>query len=280
MSAFDPEMGEPKGLSGVPAASVRDGLWWMPPVELPLFQTAWWETASPEDRRAYARMETANSAAWIIQIELYLLRTLTRIASGGRNQDLDQIARESGEEWNHIRLFDQLINETGERPEVPSRFGRAILFVLGRRAVGSIFPTVVTFLAESYIYAVHEACIAADVTCDPRVTAVVVRHAREERGHLAFARRTLRAQWRTAGPLHRTWVRAAAPGIAAIMGHVVYTFPLARNESRWQIQKLVWRSDAHRRQVRQRYRPAVAFLTDVGVITRRSGALWRKLRLV
>jgi len=251
--------------------------WWVPPGELPLYGTTWWDSSSEVQRRDYARQEAANGAAWIIQIELYLLLVLLRQFSAADARDRRQIARESAEEWEHIRLFSEVIRVTGAAPTIPNRLGRAVLFFLRRRSLGTLYPMVVTYLAESYVYAFHEACVNGDVPCDGRVTEVLDIHMRDERGHLAFAQRKIVALWPVAGAFERCAIRVGAPLIAAVIGHAVFTIPAG--QGRFECHRLAWKAPTHRARVEARFERAVAFLGETGVVTRRSRGLWRRLRV-
>lgn len=255
--------------------------WWMPPEELPLFNTSWWTGATEQQRRDYARQEAVKCAAWIIELEYALLAILTRVIrhAAARHQ-VPAFAAEASDEWRHIRMFTQVIEATGADAVDTGPIVRTASWIFRRPVFGDTAPFILTFMMESYILAVHDACLSSPARLEPAARQAHMRHANDEVRHLRLAREEIVQRWPRLKPIARAAVRTSLLLVGATVVHTAFSTPESRSTSARSLRREVRSSQHYRRLQRARFRHALAFLSEIGVSGAISRRVWRALRLV
>lgn len=263
-------------------APLVDGLWYMSPERMSLFETPLWKTLSEEQRIELSKHEVASVASVGLWFELMLMQLLVRdlYDDDPRAQRMHYALTEIADECRHSTMFGKAIARCGvpaygPRPEI-HRLGRLFKAIAtGPSAFGA------TLVAEETLDRWQREQLA-DERVQPLIRMVSRIHVLEEARHMTFAREEVQRampqlsrrglRWHQMVTAHTSLMVARAlvnPDVYRVVG-------IDPREGRRQAlanphyrATLAWMGE----------RP-VAFLREQGLVARHHDKVWRASMLV
>lgn len=257
---------------------------WERPADDPLGATAWYR-AQPQPVRARLSLHLIASQMKIgIEFERVLKQGLLEFAgtlpSGA--PEFRYAYHEVIEEAQHSLMFQEFVNRTGLPVRGLSRLDR-----LGGRHVvtlGKRFPALFFLFVlggEDPIDHAQRQVLRSGETLHPLIKRIMQIHVTEEARHVAFARQYLREHVPALGRPARAWLAVRAPIILALMTRAMMRPPAdvvrAYGMPRAVVAEAYTRSPIHRAFVLESLAKVRGLCAELGLVTRRSVGLWRRL---
>lgn len=196
------------------ALDVGDPRWQLDPKTDPLAATDWYAEQPLQRRIDMGRWITANTLKATIQFEQMLIRGVVHYAGNLRNGSpvFRYLMHELIDEANHIQMFQEFINRTGE--DVPgmrrgSRFIGPILGFIGGYA--SIFHFIGVLCGEQPLHYQQTLQHRGAANVPPLLNKVTYIHLAEEARHITFADDYLAERMRNSSRFRRATYAIAFP---------------------------------------------------------------------
>ena len=254
--------------------------YFLPPEDLPLYGTSVWAAMSEPERIAYSRHELAalcGAGIWFenVLMQLVLKHLYELPATDGSHRYL---LVETADECRHSAMFGEVIRRAGTPDyRVPPWLRWMGRFFL---ATASAPEGYLGILAAEELLDASNRRTMSDDRIHPISRGVARVHVAEEARHISYARSFVDHAWPHAGRFARLRTRMRAPFIVQAIvwcttNPAVYA-ALGRPDAR----RSAIGNPIHRRRVVADLARLTGLLTEMGIITRRNRALWRRLGLV
>ncbi|ANW66447.1 aminobenzoate oxygenase [Mycobacterium sp. djl-10] len=261
-----------------------DPRWRLDPETAPLAFTEWYAQQSPSRQIDMGRWITANTLKVTSQFEMVLIRGVLHYSGKLPNGSpvFRYLVHELGEECNHIQMFQEFVNRTGE--DVP-----------GMRRASRIFAPILGFLG-GYFNVIHfigvlcgEQPLHHQQTVQHRGLAgvppllhkITYIHLAEEARHISFADDHLAERMRRAGRLRRAAYAIAFPLLLRwLIGEMIgqpRSFARQFGIPRQVFKSAYWRSDQSRRMMADSAADVRRTAEELGLRTVWSRWIWRLL---
>lgn len=261
-----------------------DPRWRLDPETAPLAFTEWYAQQSPSRQTDMGRWITANTLKVTSQFEMVLIRGVLHYSGKLPNGSpvFRYLVHELGEECNHIQMFQEFVNRTGE--DVP-----------GMRRASRIFAPILGFLG-GYFNVIHfigvlcgEQPLHHQQTVQHRGLAgvppllhkITYIHLAEEARHISFADDHLAERMRSAGRLRRAAYAIAFPLLLRwLIGEMIgqpRSFARQFGIPRQVFKSAYWRSDQSRRMMADSAADVRRTAEELGLRTVWSRWIWRAL---
>ncbi len=261
-----------------------DPRWRLDPETAPLAFTEWYAQQSPSRQTDMGRWITANTLKVTSQFEMVLIRGVLHYSGKLPNGSpvFRYLVHELGEECNHIQMFQEFVNRTGE--DVP-----------GMRRASRIFAPILGFLG-GYFNVIHfigvlcgEQPLHHQQTVQHRGLAgvppllhkITYIHLAEEARHISFADDHLAERMRRAGRLRRAAYAIAFPLLLRwLIGEMIgqpRSFARQFGIPRQVFKSAYWRSDQSRRMMADSAADVRRTAEELGLRTVWSRWIWRAL---
>jgi hypothetical protein len=261
----------------------EDPRWQLPPDDV-LGATAWYQSR-PQGVRARIGLHMMATFMKIgLQFEGVLKRGLLEFALQLPNgsPEFRYAYHEIIEEAQHSLMFQEFVNRSGF--DIPGlvwwqRIGARQVMRFGRTFPELFFVFVLG--GEDPIDYVQRMALRSGRDMHPLLRRIMQIHVTEEARHLCFARHYLKEHAHRLGPLRRSMLAQRAPFILAVMaqlmmrpsGQIVRTYGIPRAV----IREAYTRNPVHRARTLEALRKVRELCAEIGIITPRSGRLWRLL---
>jgi hypothetical protein len=266
------------------ALDAKDPRWQLDPDSSPLAATDWYAEQPLQRRIDMGRWITANTLKATIQFEMLLIRGV--VHHTGKLPNASAVFRylmhEVVDEANHILMFQEFINRTGE--DVPgmrraSRFIGPILGVVGGYA--SVFHFVGILCGEQPLHYQQTLQHRSGVGVPPLLNQITYLHLAEEARHITFADdylahgmqragRVRRAMYAIAFPFYLRWLIGESMGLPR-------TFARQFGVPRRVFKTAYWRSASSHRILAESAADVRRVAEDLGLRTAWSRWMWRLL---
>ncbi len=247
-----------------------------------LYGTRFFDELSAQQQVELGKHEVASVAATGIWLESVLMRLLTRKAywSDPLSRHAQYALAELGEETRHTIMFARMIERLGTPCYLPSRVIMRLGGMLATIAHGpSLWGAIL--IGEEIIDRLQRE-VVPDPSIQPLIRMVSGIHVVEEARHVGFARAELRRSLsgtpRFALPFHRLVLARTAFIVSRVMinPRVYLAVGLDPRTAR----RAALRNPHYQASIRYGGEKLVAFLTEEGLIGRRSRFLWRRAFLL
>ena len=261
-----------------------DPRWQLDPASAPLGATQWYAEQSIETRIALGRWITANTLKVTLQFEMMLVRGVVHYAGKMPNGSpiFRYLLHELGDECNHIHMFQEFVNRTGE--DVPgmrrgSRVIGPILAFIGGYA--NILHFIGVLCGEQPLHFQQTLQHRGAAHVPPLLNKITYIHLAEEARHISFADDHLAQRMRDAG-----WVKRALYAITFpvflrwLIGEMIgapRTFAREFGIPRQVFKQAYWRSPRSRQMMVQSAADVRKVADDLGLRTVWSRWIWRLL---
>lgn len=196
------------------ALDSNDPRWLLDPDSAPLAATDWYAEQPLQRRIDMGRWITANTLKVTQQFEFMLIRGV--VHSAGKLPNGSPVFRyllhEMSDECNHIQMFQEFVNRTGE--DVPGMrrgariFGPILAFIGG---YASVFHMIAVLCGEQPLHHQQTMQHRGALAVPPLLNKITYIHLAEEARHIAFADDHLAQQVQRAGRLRRALYAVAVP---------------------------------------------------------------------
>lgn len=168
----------------------NDPRWQLDPDTDPLAPTDWYAEQSLQRRIDMGRWITANTLKSTVQFEMMLIRGVVHYAGVLPNGSsvFRYLLHEMVEECNHMQMFQEFVNRTGE--DVPGMrrgsriFGPILAFIGG---YGSIFHLIGVLCGEQPLHYQQTLQHRGAAQVPPLLNKITSIHLAEEARHITFA---------------------------------------------------------------------------------------------
>ncbi|PYC77738.1 hypothetical protein C7C46_17945 [Streptomyces tateyamensis] len=254
----------------------------LPAHRVTLYGTHLWDRLTPRQQAALSTHQLASVTSAGIWFELILMNGLIRHVYDGdlTTQHAQYALTEVADECRHSTMFAKYITRTGYPSARPSRRAhrRGKLHLL-------INDTTLTFAGAIFVEEFTDAMqreMIRDESLQPLARSVAKIHVIEEARHIGYAKPELERRWARMSTARRALFRQAMgvvayESVAECINPRIYAMAgldpaearkAAAANPHWQAAKADWA------------RKAVAFFTELGIIDRRSEAMWRRAGLL
>ena len=261
-----------------------DPRWQLDPESAPLAATDWYAEQPLQRRIDMGRWITANTFKVTLQFEMMLIRGVVHYAGKMPNGSpvFRYLLHELVDECNHIQMFQEFINRTGE--DVPgmrrgSRFFGPIMGFIGGYANIILFIGVLCGEQPLHFQQTLQHRGAAQVP--PLLNQITYIHLAEEARHISFADDLLAERMQSAGRLKRAWWAFLFPFFLRwLIGEMVgapRTFARQFGVPRRVFKDAYWRSAQSRRMMAESAADVRRTAENLGLRTAGSRWIWRLL---
>jgi hypothetical protein len=266
------------------ALDENDPRWQLDPDTAPLAATEWYAEQPLQRRIDIGRWVTANTLKATQQFEFMLIRGVVHYAGKLPNQSpiFRYLLHEMGEECNHILMFQEFVNRTGENVPGMRRgsriFGPILAFIGG---YANIFHFIGVLCGEQPLH--HQQTMqhrrAAQVP--PLLNKITYIHLAEEARHITFADDHLAERMKSTGRFRRALYAMTLPFFLRwLIGESVgqpRAFARQFGVPRQVFKSAYWRSAASRRILAESAADVRRVAEDLGLLTIWSRWIWRLL---
>ncbi|GAA1236414.1 diiron oxygenase [Kitasatospora nipponensis] len=254
----------------------------LPAHRVSLYGTELWERLTPRQQARLSVHQLASVTAAGIWFELILMNGLVRHVydSDLTTRHAQYALTEVADECRHSTMFARYITKTGYPTARPSKRAH-------RRGKFHLLlnDTTLTFAGAIFVEEFTDAMqreMIRDESLQPLARAVAKIHVIEEARHIGYAKPELERRWARMSPARRAVFRQVI-GVLAYEAVIECVNPrvyglvgldprqarvVAEQNAHWQAAKRDWA------------RKAIAFFTEIGIIDRRSEAMWRRASLL
>ena len=266
------------------ALDKNDPCWQLDPDATPLAATDWYAEQPLERRIDMGRWITANTLKVTLQFEMMLVRGVVHYAGKLPNGSpvFRHLVHELADECNHIQMFQEFVNRTGE--DVPgmrrgSRVFGPILGFIGGYA--SIFHFIGVLCGEQPLHYQQTLQHRGAAQVPPLLNKITAIHLAEEARHITFADEHLGQRLQRAGRFRRAIYAIVFPLLLRwLIGEMIApprAFARQFGIPRRVFKNAYWRS-AQSRRIRAESAADVRLLAeDLGLRTAWSVWIWRML---
>jgi hypothetical protein len=260
----------------------NDPRWQLDPNTDPLAATDWYAEQPLKRRIDMGRWITANTLKASIQFEMMLIRGVVHYAGSLPNGSpvFRYLLHELTDESNHIQMFQEFINRTGE--DVPgmrraSRIIGPILAFIGGYA--SIFHFIAVLCGEQPLHYQQTVQHRGAAQVPPLLNKITYIHLAEEARHITFADDYLAERMQCAGRFRRAMYAGAFPlYLRWLIGESIApprTFARQFGVPRRVFKTAYWRSAQSRRMMAESAADVRRVAENLGLRTAWSRWIWR-----
>ncbi|MDT5093352.1 MAG: hypothetical protein QOH60_2715 [Mycobacterium sp.] len=262
----------------------NDPRWQLDPETTPLGATEWYAEQPLQRRIDMGRWITANTLKVTQQFEMMLIRGVVHYAGSLPNNSpvFRYLFHELTEECNHIQMFQEFINRTGE--DVPGMrrasriFGPILGFIGGYL---NVFHFIGVLCGEQPLHHQQTLQRRGEAQVPPLLTKITHIHLAEEARHLAFADDHLAHRIRDAGRWRRFWYSVWCPLVLRwLIGEMLgqpRAFARQFGIPRQVFKSAYWRSAESRRMMAESAADVRRVAEDLGLRSWWSRWMWRVL---
>jgi len=262
----------------------NDPRWQLDPDAIPLAATDWYAEQPLERRIDMGRWVTANTLKVTLQFEMMLVRGVVHYAGKLPNGSpvFRYLLHELTDECNHIQMFQEFVNRTGE--DVPGMrrgsriFGPILGFVGG---YASIFHFIGVLCGEQPLHYQQTLQHRGAAQVPPLLNKITAIHLAEEARHITFADEHLAQRLQHAGRFRRAMYAIVFPlFLRWLIGEMIApprTFARQFGIPRRVFKAAYWRSARSRRIRAESAADVRRVAEDLGLRTAWSVWIWRLL---
>lgn len=262
----------------------NDSRWQLDPDSAPLAAASWYADQSLKHRIDMGRWMTANTLKVTLQFEMMLIRGVVHYAGKLPNGSpvFRYLLHELTDECNHIQMFQEFVNRTGE--DVPgmrrgSRIFGPILGFIGGYA--SVLHFIGVLCGEQPLHFQQMLQYRAAAQVPPLLNEITYVHLAEEARHIAFCEEHLAEQVQRAGRLKRAIYAIGLPLLLRwLIGEMITpprTFARQFGIPRRVFKTAYWRSGQSRAMMAESAADVRRVAEDLGLRTVWSRWIWRLL---
>lgn len=266
------------------ALDEHDPRWELDPDSAPLAATDWYAQQPLQRRIDMGRWITANTLKVTLQFEMMLIRGVVHYAGKMPNGSpvFQYLLHELIDECNHIQMFQEFVNRTGE--DVPgmrrgSRFIGPILGFIGGYA--NIIHFIGVLCGEQPLHFQQTLQHRGAAHVPPLLNKITYIHLAEEARHISFADDLLAQRMQRVTRLKRAWYAILFPFFLRwLIGEMIgppRTFARQFGVPRKVFKAAFWRSDQSRRMMAESAADVRRVAEDLGLRTTWSRWIWRML---
>lgn len=261
-----------------------DPRWRLDPETAPLASTDWY-AAQPLSRQIdMGRWITANTLKVTSQFEMGLIRGVLHYAGKLPNGSpvFRYLVHELGEECNHIQMFQEFVNRTGEDVPGMRRASRIIVPILGfLGGYFNILHFIGVLCGEQPLHHQQTMQHRGEAGVPPLLHKITYIHLAEEARHISFADEHLSERMRRAGRIRRAGYAIAFPILLRwLIGEMLgqpRSFAREFGIPRQVFKSAYWRSEQSRRMMAGSAADVRRTAEDLGLRTAWSRWIWRML---
>ncbi|MBU9764038.1 diiron oxygenase [Mycobacterium sp. TNTM28] len=262
----------------------NDPRWQLQPDTNLLAATDWYAEQPMEKRVDMGRWIVANTAKVGIQFEMMLIRGVVHYAGKLPNSDpvFQYLMHEVTDECNHIQMFQEFVNRTGEDVPGMRRASRVIGPILGFiGGYASVLHIVAVLCGEQPIHFQQTLWQRRAQQIPPLLNKISYIHLAEEARHITFADDHLVERVRDAGRLRRAAYALMFPlFLRWLMGEILTpprTFARQFGVPRRTFKSAYWRSGYSRQMLAEAAADSRRVADHLGLRTIWSRWIWRVL---
>ncbi|MGV0742660.1 AurF N-oxygenase family protein [Mycolicibacterium sp. XJ870] len=266
------------------ALDVDDPRWQLDPDSAPLAATQWYSEQPLSKRIEMGRWVTANTLKVTLQFEMMLIRGVVHYAGKLPNGSpvFRYLIHELVDECNHIQMFQEFVNRSGENVPGMRRGARFIGPILG--FIGG-YANVIHFIGvlcgEQPLHFQQTLQHRGAAQVPPLLNKITYIHLAEEARHISFADDHLNQRLQSTGRLKRAWYAFLFPFflrwlIGEMMGQP-RTFARQFGVPRRVFKDAYWRSAQSRGMMAESAADVRRVAEDLGLRTAWSRWIWRLL---
>ncbi|OBG47683.1 aminobenzoate oxygenase [Mycolicibacterium fortuitum] len=261
-----------------------DPRWQLDPQSTPLAATDWYAEQSLQRRIDMGRWITANTLKVTLQFEMLLIRGVVHYAHKLPNGSpvVEYLLHELIDECNHIQMFQEFVNRTGEDVPGMRRGSRVIGPILGFiGGYANIIHFIGVLCGEQPLHFQQTLQHRGAAHVPPLLNKITYIHLAEEARHIAFADNLLAERMKDIGRFKRTWYAILFPFflrwlIGEMMGPP-RTFARQFGVPRQVFKSAFWRSARSRQLLAESAADVRRVAEDLGLRTIWSRWIWRML---
>ncbi|WP_166903307.1 diiron oxygenase [Mycobacterium sp. DL440] len=261
-----------------------DPRWQLDPESAPLAATDWYAQQPLQRRIDMGRWVTANTLKVTLQFEMMLIRGVVHYAGKMPNRSpvFQYLLHELIDECNHIQMFQEFINRTGEDVPGMRRGSRVIGPILG--FIGG-YANIILFIGvlcgEQPLHFQQTLQHRGAAHVPPLLNKITYIHLAEEARHISFADDLLAERMGAVTRLKRAWYAILFPFFLRwLIGEMVgppRTFARQFGVPRRVFKAAFWRSDPSRQMMAESAADVRRVAEDLGLRTAWSRWIWRML---
>lgn len=266
------------------ALDETDPRWQLDPVSAPLAATDWYAEQPLSRRIEMGRWVTANTLKVTLQFEMMLIRGVVHYAGKQPNGSavFRYLIHELVEECNHIQMFQEFVNRTGEDVPGMRRGSRVIGPILGFiGGYASIFHFIGVLCGEQPLHFQQTLQHRGAAQVPPLLNKITYIHLAEEARHIAFADDHLATRLQGIGRFRRAGYAIVFPFFLRwLIGEMIgapRTFARQFGIPRRVFKTAFWRSAESRRMMAESAADVRRVAEDLGLRTAWSRWIWRLL---
>lgn len=264
----------------------NDPRWQLDPDTDPLAATDWYAEQSLQRRIDMGRWITANTLKSTVQFEMMLIRGVVHYAGVLPNGSsvFRYLLHEMVEECNHMQMFQEFVNRTGE--DVPGMrrgsliFGPILAFIGG---YGSIFHLIGVLCGEQPLHYQQTLQHRGAAQVPPLLNKITSIHLAEEARHITFADDHLAERMQSVGRFRRALYAIIFPILLRwLIGESVgppRTFARQFGVPRRVFKAAYWRSARSRQMTAESAADVRRTAEDLGLRTAWTRWIWRLLSI-
>lgn len=261
-----------------------DPRWQLDPHTNPLAATDWYAEQPLKRRIDMGRWITANTLKVTLQFEMMLIRGMVHYSGKlpNRSPEFQYFLHELIDECNHIQMFQEFVNRTGEDVPGMRRAARIIGPILG--FVGgylNIVHVIGVLCGEQPLHYQQTLQHRGVAQVPPLLNQITYIHLAEEARHITFADEHLAVRVQSAGRIKRAMYAILFPFFLRwLIGEMIgppRTFARQFGVPRQVFKAAYWRSAQSRRMIAESAGDVRRVAEDLGLRTAWSRWLWRLL---
>lgn len=266
------------------ALDENDPRWQLDPESAPLAATDWYAQQPLQRRIDMGRWITANTLKVTLQFEMMLIRGVVHYAGKLPNGSpvFRYLLHELVDECNHIQMFQEFVNRTGEDVPGMRRGSRVIGPILGFiGGYANIIHFIGVLCGEQPLHFQQTLQHRGAANVPPLLNKITYIHLAEEARHIAFADDHLAERMQRVGRFKRAWYAFLFPSFLRwLIGEMIgppRTFARQFGVPRRVFKDAFWRSARSRRMMAESAADVRRVAEDLGLRTAWSRWIWRML---
>ncbi|MFV8053355.1 AurF N-oxygenase family protein [Mycobacterium sp. 48b] len=266
------------------ALDEHDPRWQLDPDSAPLAATDWYAQQPLQRRIDMGRWITANTLKVTLQFEMMLIRGVVHYAGKLPNGSpvFQYLLHELIDECNHIQMFQEFVNRTGEDVPGMRRGSRVIGPILGFiGGYANIIHFIGVLCGEQPLHFQQTLQHRGAAHVPPLLNKITYIHLAEEARHISFADDLLAQRMQRVTRLKRAWYAILFPFFLRwLIGEMIgppRTFARQFGVPRQVFKSAFWRSGRSRQMMAESAADVRRVAEDLGLRTAWSRWIWRML---
>ncbi|MGW4097517.1 AurF N-oxygenase family protein [Mycobacterium sp. NPDC004974] len=261
-----------------------DPRWQLDPESAPLAATDWYAEQPLQRRIDMGRWVTANTLKVTLQFEMMLIRGVVHYAGKlpNRSPVFQYLLHELIDECNHIQMFQEFVNRTGEDVPGMRRGSRVIGPILGFiGGYANIIHFIGVLCGEQPLHFQQTLQHRGAAHVPPLLNKITYIHLAEEARHISFADDLLAQRMQKVTRLKKAWYAILFPFFLRwLIGEMIgppRTFAREFGVPRRVFKSAFWRSARSRQMMAESAADVRRVAEDLGLRTAWSRWIWRML---